>query len=567
MPATRWEKLGRAGSNPAWAGVLITVLYLVWGGLSSGLAPYGWWTNRVFGSALWLEADPGYWYMTGSHEALLRPRDNAAFAGHPGVPLRVILHAVQRASYWVGSYGSGVVDYSAFTARRLSSVFAVAKVTMTLLQLVSFYLLFRFCKRLTCSDRAATIATLVYASSWPVLFYTSRVSVEPLSVICFLATFLSAWKCREVLQQGTVSRAASYSCVAAVAAVSGFFTKLHFHFALPVWVVPTMLLVPSTRRELAPARGARRLVAATYLGSALALGVAYSAMVDWQEFRRLWVLAANVPGQATSIASTSSDGQLVVRIGLMASAMKQAYQDGFVAKVLSGPTGYGIFLYCEWGLCLLAAMGGMDFLLRHRAQRWRMVSLVSYSLLPMPVIAYRILLNPTSFHYFFLPLVVASVLTGHILDRALSVLRPTGGPWFERAAVLTCVVLLHIGSIRAAVDSKAADVRMYNRDWRPISLALQRVGPAQRVGVVTERSPHPYRDVIAHTMFEWMSSRRVPLTIAVRDSLVFASHLGRDRSEVTEDLRRQDVSVVVDLRRGSADRGPMTLAEFERSAP
>lgn len=537
---------------------IVVALYLLGGALSSVLAPFGWYTNYVYNSPIWADLDPGYWYMAGSHNTL---HGSLIFAGHPGLPLRFLLYGLQEINVAISSPGPLTdSEFSAFTARSLGRVFTIARMLMVFLNLGSFYLLFHFSRCLTRSDRSATIAVLLYASSWPVLFYATRVATEPLMVICFLGTFLSAWKCGSLVA-GSSPKAAAYAFLAALAAVSGFFTKVHFHLALPLWALPPLLGTRIARGGVVVGSRQRRLVAGVYLVSAFVLAAGYAWFMDWNEFLRIWSKAADSQGVIGEVSGNSPDLRLLERAGSMAAAMGQALDDGFLSKALSGRTGEGIFLYCEWALLLLGALGCVELAARSRAMRGRILWLALYTLVSLPLIAYRFVLNPTSFHYLFLPVVLASVFTGSLLDRGLAAFHGwRERHWLECSTAVVAVGLLHLGAVHAAMNSKANDIVNYRLNWRPLIEGLKGVSLTQRVGVITDVAPH--RLYVIQRSMMWMGPSPAPLTMAIDDAFHYAVHDDRSPTEVADELRQAGVTMVVDFRREGHGRDPVPLAEW-----
>src|SRR5262245_1634616 len=172
------------------AALVLAALLLAFSAVMTARAPFGAWWNRIFGDPVGYEFDPGGFYVAAAHDlALARP---ALYVGDPGTPLLVSLHGVQRGLHaLIGGEGLG---FTPFAVRNLPAVFVASKLLSTVLRLVRVALLFAFARRLLRDELAAWCACLGYATSLPFLYYVSRISVEPLMMICLFGAFLALWR-------------------------------------------------------------------------------------------------------------------------------------------------------------------------------------------------------------------------------------------------------------------------------------------------------------------------------------------------------------------------------------
>src|SRR5215470_1777430 len=124
--------------------LIFAVGCLLFSGVYSYLAPYGWWSNYIFGRPAWGEHDPACFYVEAAHQ--LAWGEAPLFLGHPGSTLVLLLLGVQRTYYALGP--SDGLSFTQFTARNLPTVFLLSKLLMTRLHLVSFVALFAYAKKL-----------------------------------------------------------------------------------------------------------------------------------------------------------------------------------------------------------------------------------------------------------------------------------------------------------------------------------------------------------------------------------------------------------------------------------
>jgi len=320
-----------------WIG--LSVCYLAGFGWLSHLAPCGFWVNQAFGHPMWLENDPGGFYVVNAHE-LFRARTPFYWPGHPGLPLDLLLWTVQAALYGLsGGAGTGLT-FTQFTARQISVVFTASKILITAVHLTSFLLLHRLARRLGSSPRAAVIAVLLYATSLPVLYYASRISVEPVMMTFFLATLVC------LLEASRDERhAARWAALAGVAAVSAAFTKAHLMALLPLlaWL---FVRLRSDGRD----RASRRRAGLWLIGAAGLATAAFLPLADWWNFGRYWLGVAGVDAAGGTRAVAGATGTRLVEV---AAGILETPLRGW----LPGPTRAGLFLLCEPGFVALSLAG------------------------------------------------------------------------------------------------------------------------------------------------------------------------------------------------------------------
>lgn len=414
--------------------------YLLFGAGMSALAPCGSWDNVVFGAKLWNEGDPGGYYVPSAHE-LYSSRGVLLYPGHPGLTLQILLHAIQ-AVYFALLAPSGA-GFTAFIAANLATVFLLSKIAMTIVHLASFWLLLAFARRLLRDEEAALLATFGYATSLPVAYYLSRVSVEPLMMVCFLATFLALWKAED-------GETPAWAALAGLAAVSGLATKFHL-----LWPLPLIGLAMLRRRPKA----------ALAFAAAGALAFAgYSALLDWRDFFAYWEVPAVVAG-----------GPLRRTVaGLLGMPL---------ANWLPGPTRSGLFLLCE-GPLLTAAAYGLWLFVRRREEgglarlAWPAAA-VGFTVLVWAYRSAAVSGDFHGFHYLFPFMLLAAVFFGWG-SRSLLARAPVAGKalW---------IVLVHAVVLRAALDTRVKDAGYY-RKVRPYQagrpdlsgLGILRVSPPSR---------------------------------------------------------------------------------------
>ncbi len=387
----------------------------------NALAPCGRWLNAVFGAELWYENDPSGSYIASAHELLSAP--SPLFPGHPGTPLQLGLLGVQGA-YFTAVAPDGM-GFTEFTARHIDRVHELSKLFATALHLASFFAVYAFAARLLSSRRAARFATFAYATSFPVLYFLSRVSVEPLMVLFFCTTVLAVWRAQREYERG--ASGAAWCALAGVLAASGLVTKLHFLGPLPGFAM--LVLFVGTK---APRRERIRAVLAVLVGTAVALA-AWSFVIDWGELADKWLRVGQIRGSGRRYES-----------------------------FWPGATPGGLFLLCELLLVVLGTIGLVRSL-RNRPERRAATLWVSlYVLFSLAIWGYRVIARGGDFrcfHYLFFFVMWLAVFAGDLTNDAFA----RFGARARIAASGLWLVLLHGVALASLVETRAYDGEQFAR--------------------------------------------------------------------------------------------------------
>jgi hypothetical protein len=481
--------------------------------LFSALAPTGSWINQVHDTAVWYENDPGGYYLASAHEAF-PPKGSLTFYGHPGVPLQLLLCAIQWLFFAVARRDG--MGFSAVCARHLPAIFTLSKLAMTAAHLAAIGALYRFSRRWLETPRARAIAIGAYATSFPVLYYISRISPEPFAVLFFLLTFLFLWRAQET---GAVRPAV----VSGACAIAGVFSKFHLLFLLP-WVAPALLW--ATTRD--PRRGLRQLLG--YAAGALGCAALIAPFFSPRQFLANWVaVARQSPGAHVSAAGSFAIG-------------------GFspLALIPSVSNLSGFFFYFELPFVLCAAWGIALLWLRRADRRPDLVAVaavVSGSLLTWFFRAWE-LKSFFGFHYLFLALAVGSLGVAETCDRLF---RENGTRW-DRAIVFGALFVLHQAACWSVLDSRARDIHKYRRFHRPYFTAASLPGESP-IGILEGRTPFSARQAAGLELGRLLDAFGARFVAVVKRSPGWRADLGR-----------HGVSMVIELDDDGAPSPPRPLA-------
>ena len=447
----------------------------IFGGLFSALAPCGSWDNRLFGVPMWSEADTGAYCVASAHE-LYSFHGRLLYPGHPGLPLQVLLHALQ-VGYYALAGARGGLGFTSFIAKNIAEVFFLSKMLATGLHVLTFVLLYPFALRLLRRERAALLAVLGYATSLPVVYFLSRISVEPTMVLFFLAAFLCVW--RSLDEGARPGRAAFWAALAGAASIGGLSSKFHLLWPLPIACFGHLLWGDGLPWSVPPARGrAPRAALLAFAAAALASLALSSLLLDWRDFFANWDIVGMTGGALAA-----------GRAGLPAQASRAlaAFAHGVSAiparAWLPAPSKSGAYFFCELPMLAVAAVGAAR-LSRRADVRGPVLWVGATAAYTVVIWAYRcfgVSHDFHGFHYLFVFTVPAAVCFGEASDALFARRRRTPGA--EAAATALWIAVIHFAALDGALGSRLRDAALY-RPVRVFQEALTAAPGNSRVALV-----------------------------------------------------------------------------------
>jgi hypothetical protein len=526
--------------------LLLAAVYLAAGALWTAQAPAGRWTNRLLDFDMWQDNDPGGFYIPAAHE-IVSSRGRTSFAGHPGTPLVLLLYGEQRALYALGRAAGSTLAFTPFLATHFTALCLASKLLMVLLHLASFLALYEYARLLTGDPRQALGSVALYATSFPVLYYLNRVSVEPLVVGFFLATIVCVVRAEEAPE--TTRRPEAWAALAGLCAVSASFAKMQLMVLWPA--IAGFALIFGLGGPPGRSRRRRAGTAAAYGLAALVAAASYAPLVDWPEFIRYW----RFYGRVDVAASTPLPAAGFLADAARAVAVKTP---GFVRRIelsnlLPSLSRQGCFALFE-GPVVVVAMAGLVLARRRRLLRQRLAAwMAGYSLLVLGAWFYRSGgFDFSCFHYLFPVMAALSPL-------AVVALAAPGGPGRRAPSLWVALLVLHGLGVLAVADSKRQDAAMYRRSPAPYyQAALEKARPDERIAVVgldvnQAFEPHGLTDRDA-------APGRTSVLVRALDSRFVRPPAASDLKAWGESLDRLQVGWVLDFRQ--TDPGPWSLAEW-----
>jgi hypothetical protein len=506
-----------------WAldGLFLAMAFcLIW------LAPGGGWKNEVFGTSLWWNGDPGVGYLVGSLYTFTGER--RAFVGHPGAPIQTVVGVFAKLIHLIYQMGGGSENLYQFWARHMRWLFVLGGIIISIVHVISFHVIFAMARRLVNDGWVALLAVVAYATAFPVLHYSTRVSPEPLLVIAFGLTMIALWKVQERLDSGRKREAYRWAAVAGITSACAVYVKIHMGALLPVFACMQLLLQGGEgERVWARMRGRLGLLG-VLMGAGVVTALLGIIKVDWPWFFQWWQKYAPGHHHARGAAAVTNVSALE---GFFITMSDNA------GKFLPRMTQEGVFGVVEGGFVIAALVAVIWFWKKYGEKREMIVWPLLYCALITPLILYRGL-----WHYTFLHLMVGVVPLAMLIKELTT--RWISRPGMRVAAAVGLVLLMHSVSIVFFVHSRIFDIRKYGNSVRAYHSALRQLEPGERMAVIAPNGIPPR--LLYGYWPDWISNAN-----EFKESLSALIVVVKTQEELTEQFKKeQRIGVVVHRRMG-----------------
>ena len=545
-----------------WA--ILATVYLLFAGTFSYLAPGGTWYNTVLGVPLWLESDPAGPYLVSSHHFF--ESSYTLFVGHPGITLHLFLFLIMKGAFWFHQLIGGDLSFTLFTILNLKNTYFLCKLGITILHIVSFYLLYRFSRTILDSERAAILSALGYATSFPVLYYLSRISVEPFLVIFFLLAFLAIWKYQASFHQKMYLRGICYIIISAVSAVAGFYTKMHLLGVFPLFMLVYIFFGKRLKNNSAVIiLRLRMLASAVYICTALPMLYLGQLKMDWERFISFWF--RHTPGTPGFNQNISPFDNVIQNLEAMIKGYITeiyVFLSEHIFDYISTLSKNGIFTMSEWAFLGLSIIG--IFLLRRKFRQ--MEACLLWPAL-YAALTFLIFIHRHDWHYLFIILPFISVFFGHSVSRLLEVVHIEHLDNWPTGKVVLSVILVHFVAIWMVFASRCHDVYEYRKNVQPFYRALDLISPEDRIAVISHYPPETIAGFKMSTGIWHLIQSYQNYTST--DAGFFKTLLGRfvffnsDQTKTTQFLsvlRMQNVKLIIELPAVNSPIGPIAIEDF-----
>lgn len=527
----------------AWIALAIAVVIIP--SVFSYASPGGNWGNLIFGAGFTNEADPGAFYVISAHE-LVNEMGRPLFLGHPGIPLQVALHAVQRAYY---SVAGGDATFADFIARHLDTVYFLSKTVMSVFSLASIWMVFVLARRLGLQAYGATAAALAYATCFPFVFYVSRISVESQAVFFSLGTMSCLFAAEDSHGPTRRRHSIAWMALGGAACALAMLSKMN-QTAILIAVLPLGIAVSNASRRLQ----AQWLAAFVAGAGAVLFGASF--VMDWAHFFGTW----STPG-INPTATVSRDDAARQIAGKLWSVF--ADLPASLGKLALRPqAGFnGMFNLLESVFVISGLAAGVIHVKRHGLSR-RLLLLVIFVAWTLFIWWYR---GTTTFllafHYLFFLMALLAIFFGSALEWIAGTLTAKNLPRWSAWTLAVALFVVHSPSVWAFLDTRLQDITGYQRLSRPLFAIERQLPPGARAAILLSDSDFGTVSAYQGLDFSYVVGKTSNLQSALPMTGILVTT--RTRDSLITALAPYDY--VVDLIQG-ADAAAVAAARLEPKA-
>jgi len=540
----------------------LVIVYLGYSLIMSWLAPVGYWESYVLGARYGYETDPGGTYFASAYS--LFDEKLPYFVGHPGLTMQFLIFIVLKAVCGIFSFNAP--DQTAFAVRHITLLFVITKLLITICHLVSFYVVYRFALRIVRSDNAAVFAVLAYATTFPVLYYISRISVEPIMIILFLLPFLLIWEYRDLVRHNKIRKGLLIVATAAIAAVSNLFTKFSIFSPLPFFLLFYLLADGLYKSENFKKRLRENAVASVvYAAAGIVTAVMYNFKMDWNRFFDFWSTFA--PGGEGGEAQEQFLGSFFENvINMLLTFFREFFSSIWTTFVThfwghSSQANYTITFQSEWLFFVVAIVGAVVYFRRHGLRSYAVWPLI-YVGLTFIIWIYRAVLS-----YMFPMLPLAAVFFGYALDRLLRKVDYFKASISRAKLIVVCIVCIHFVGIWAAVESRIYDCAQYTVSAKKVHRAMWDCPYGKMVGVFNQSFDTSHEVYFNSSRMFFYHYLPIDKGIHYEVNKLFLYYKGiedQGKSVILTYLDQKDIALILFEKDGKV-LGPFTLKEFSES--
>ncbi len=417
--------------------------------------------------------------------------------------------------------------------------------------LITFLLVYTFSCRLLLNRPGAFLATLLYATSLPVLYYLGRVSVEPFLIGLQLCSFLSVWNSQDAAQSGSWRIAILWAVIAGALSMAAVFTKMHLAFALPAFVLLMLFFGDSTRYKV-PLRRRTLLALASFLTALISIP-GWLSLMNWEDFLRSWWTVVGSYSAPFNEAFLS-----------LVEPFKSLFRHFSPLALIPAFNLSNLFFFCEFGLVVLA-LAGFFVMFRNRLPTLgQFFWVILFSLFPLSIWLYRsgiftamlqhrVQGAPTDFHGFHYLFPLMPLLCTSAAYLSIGLVKRL------RTHVFDCKNLLIIVGLTAIVhhtvfwcvfDSRQQDVSAFARFDSALRKAMALITSQERIALIVH-SPVAEEDLriggLNREPWHWQPARAESALVKEIQGLFVVLPSSLSSAEAKSLIEGMNIAAVVEI--------------------
>jgi 4-amino-4-deoxy-L-arabinose transferase-like glycosyltransferase len=401
------------------------------------------------------------------------------------------------------------------------------------LSAASLPVIYALSRGLGLSTFGAMAATLAYATSFPFLFYVSRISVEATAVAFAFGSCVCLFKAEDAWSVGR-RRAAMFwlaGCGAAcgLAVLSKMNQTAILLLLLPLAIVTSRLL-------------GRVIGVCCFAAGIAVIFVATMPVMEWGYFLGTW---------ATPGISPTVDAKQTTSVMMIGQKLWSVFADlgGSLGKLSLRPQiGFnGMFNLLESTFVIVGIAAGVAYV-RRRGWSRRHLLVVAFVLWTVFLWWYRgTTVFLLSFHYLFFFMALLAVWFGDAVDRIVTRL-DVDLPRARAGWLAIAVILVHGQSVWGFIDTRMSDVKYYRGFSKPLFELQAQLKPGARAAILTTSAEQPHVQSFYGLDFSYVVGKPSNIQAALPMDAIAVT--GLEPAAIEE--RLQAYQYVVDLTAGEA---------------
>ena len=442
---------------------------------------FGWWGLKVLGidyqTANW---DPGGAYL-GSGIALFSQRyaANADWPGHPGITLMFMVQVVARSLHWLAVLSGTIVSFETYVAKNIFWIIFIVKIVISLLYLLSSYLVYVFTLELLDKKEIALLAAMSYLTTYPVLSYFNNISPEPLMIIFTLLAILFVLKYKNYPYhyKDKNLRPFIYIGLSALSTACSLGTKMMFAIPLAFLIYLFILLETHglTGKKIIFGLVRRIIDSSLYLLLLVIFLIPIYWKIDLSSFFKYWFSFS--PGAPGYISAENWGLNILNNVGYLVANFFSSISKRWFSIFRPKFNYYGLFVMAESIFLVSSFFGIIMFWKKEPDKRAILKRLITFNFLITLIYLYR-----TGWHYFMIQLAFLAIFFAYFIFSSVNNIKKLSYKGKIALSILL-VLLSHSFSIFLFINSKMWDMKEY-RIWQPYYEALRKINYNEKIGVI-----------------------------------------------------------------------------------
>jgi len=449
---------------------LFASIFLIISGIINYNSLFGQWgTALLWGTHGW-SWDPGASYLAAG--ITFFSEEYVFWVGHPGHTLMFLIQIVSWILYLVtaGSHHFSV-SFETFAAKNIALLIIVTKTFMSVIYLLSGYVMYVFALKITEKKEVALLSAIACLTTFPVLFYFNVISADILMLMFALLAFLCIWKSYDEAGRGGLKFYA-WLVLSALTTALALCTKLMIAAPLIIFIPAYLFLYSDENVRLSINKRLKYFL--YFLLFLIFFTIIIGWKVNWIKFFRYWSNHTPNDREYLLSASVSLSAKMIhTSINLI-----KAIASGIILFFTPKRNPYWLFVIAEFLFFMLSVLGFYKFWKTETGKKKRLIWLLIFVFMFTPVFLY------THFwHYVFVHMAIFSIFFSYFVWTAVDGKFASFSNSRKIVICVAVILLVHSFSIYLVADSKLNSIRKY-KNWKPYYDALSKINYNEKIGLV-----------------------------------------------------------------------------------